>query len=85
MPCVTGNSIHAMTLSQRLIKDGINVQPIVYPAVPDDAARLRYFLSAAHSEEQLRHTANRTADLLEEIVDEERRTKERRKARFNNS
>src|SRR5690606_232412 len=46
VPAITGNSLHALLLSQRLLKHGINVQPIVYPAVADDAARLRFFLSS---------------------------------------
>jgi 8-amino-7-oxononanoate synthase len=33
---------------------GVNVQPILYPAVPERAARLRFFLTAEHSEEQIR-------------------------------
>ena len=38
----------------RPFRRGINVQPILYPAVPERAARLRFFLTAAHSEEQIR-------------------------------
>jgi 8-amino-7-oxononanoate synthase len=64
VPAVTGNSMHALILSQRLNEQGINVQPIVYPAVADDAARLRFFLSSTHSEEQLAWTAQRVADTL---------------------
>jgi hypothetical protein len=30
--------------------------PILYPAVPERAARLRFFLTAGHSEEQIRNT-----------------------------
>ena len=39
---------------QALFRRGINVQPILYPAVPERAARLRFFLTAAHSDEQVR-------------------------------
>jgi 8-amino-7-oxononanoate synthase len=64
IPVVTGNSMHALMLSQRLVDQGINVQPIVYPAVADDAARLRFFLSSTHSHKQLEHTAKLVADTL---------------------
>ena len=64
VPAVTGNSMHALVLSQRLSDQGINVQPIVYPAVADDAARLRFFLSSTHTEEQLAWTAERVAETL---------------------
>jgi 8-amino-7-oxononanoate synthase len=63
VPVVTGSSIRAGRLAQALFRRGINVQPILYPAVPERAARLRFFLTAAHSEEQIRETV---AILLEE-------------------
>lgn len=64
IPVVTGNSMHAMLLSQHLLAKGINVQPIVYPAVADDAARLRFFLSSTHTTEQLQWTAETVAETL---------------------
>lgn len=67
VPAVTGNSMHALLLSQRLRYAGINVQPIVYPAVADDAARLRFFLSSTHEKDQLVAAANTVADTLAEI------------------
>jgi hypothetical protein len=39
-----------------MFQRGINVQPILYPAVPERAARLRFFLTAAHTEDQVRDT-----------------------------
>jgi 8-amino-7-oxononanoate synthase len=54
VPIITGSSITAGRLSQALFRRGINVQPILYPAVPERAARLRFFLTAEHSEAQLR-------------------------------
>lgn len=63
VPVVTGSSISAGKLAQALFRRGINVQPILYPAVPERAARLRFFLTAEHTEEQVREAA---AILLEE-------------------
>ncbi len=63
VPVVTRSSIRAARLAQALFRRGINVQPILYPAVPERAARLRFFLTAAHSEQQIRETV---ATLLEE-------------------
>ena len=54
VPIITGSSIRAGKLAQALFRRGINVQPILYPAVPERAARLRFFLTAAHSEAQIR-------------------------------
>jgi 8-amino-7-oxononanoate synthase len=63
VPVITGSSITAARLAQALFRRGINVQPILYPAVPERAARLRFFLSAAHTETQVREAA---AILVEE-------------------
>ena len=57
VPIITGSSIRAARLAHALFERGINVQPILYPAVPERAARLRFFLTAAHSEEQIREAA----------------------------
>ncbi len=64
VPCIIGNSFHALQLSDRLAQRGINVQPIVYPAVDDDASRLRFFLSSTHSEAELELAANILAEEL---------------------
>ena len=46
VPVILGNSMHALQLSQALFERGINVQPILYPAVEEKAARLRFFITA---------------------------------------
>jgi 7-keto-8-aminopelargonate synthetase-like enzyme len=56
VPVIVGSSVAAARLSQALFEAGVNVQPILYPAVPDSSARLRFFLSALHTEAQLRAT-----------------------------
>jgi 8-amino-7-oxononanoate synthase len=56
VPVITGSSIRAARLAQAMFERGVNVQPILYPAVPEGAARLRFFLTAEHSEEQVRRT-----------------------------
>ena len=67
VPVITGNSMVALRLSNRLKSDGINVQPILYPAVDESAARLRFFITSEHSEEQIRFTVERTAAHLAEL------------------
>jgi 8-amino-7-oxononanoate synthase len=56
VPVITGGSIRAGRLAQAMFQRGVNVQPILYPAVPERAARLRFFLTAEHGEEQIRDT-----------------------------
>ncbi len=63
VPVIIGNSIKALLLSRNLFKRGINVQPILHPAVEEKAARLRFFITARHTDEQI-------ADTLQ-AVDEE--------------
>ena len=56
VPAITGSSLRAARLADALFRHGVNVQPIIYPAVPEKAARLRFFISCEHGEDQLRHT-----------------------------
>lgn len=56
IPVITGSSFKAGRLSSALFERGINAQPILYPAVPEQSARVRFFVSCEHSEEQIRHT-----------------------------
>ncbi|WP_299159572.1 aminotransferase class I/II-fold pyridoxal phosphate-dependent enzyme [Accumulibacter sp.] len=54
VPAIIGSSLKATKLSNQFFEAGINVQPIIYPAVEEKAARLRFFLSALHSEQDIR-------------------------------
>lgn len=51
VPIIVGNSMVACMLCERLLARKINVMPIMYPAVEEGTARLRFFLSAVHEEE----------------------------------
>ncbi|MHC6224591.1 aminotransferase class I/II-fold pyridoxal phosphate-dependent enzyme [Pseudomonas sp. X10] len=56
IPVITGSSYKAGCLSSALFERGINAQPILYPAVPEHAARVRFFVSCEHTEEQITRT-----------------------------
>jgi 8-amino-7-oxononanoate synthase/acyl carrier protein len=62
VPIITGNSLQALLLSRAMFERGISVQPILYPAVEEEKARLRFFVTSAHSEEQIRHTVEVLAE-----------------------
>lgn len=66
VPIIIGSWKRSIALSNRLLARGINVMPIGYPAVARDAARLRFFMCADHTEEQLR----RALDTLVEVIAE---------------
>jgi 8-amino-7-oxononanoate synthase/acyl carrier protein len=67
IPVILGNSLHSLMLSRALFERGINVQPILYPAVEEEKARLRFFITAAHNEEQIRRTVEAVAEELAKI------------------
>jgi len=67
VPVITGSSIRAGRLAEALFRRGINVQPIVYPAVEEKAARLRFFVSCQHSEAQLRQTVDAVTEELQRL------------------
>lgn len=43
------DSLGAMRIAERLFREGINVQPMVAPAVPEHQARLRFFVASTHT------------------------------------
>jgi 8-amino-7-oxononanoate synthase len=71
VPVILGNSMNALKLSRALFARGINVQPILYPAVEEKAARLRFFITSRHTPDQIRRTI---AAMREELAKIESRT-----------
>lgn len=67
IPAITGSSIKAARLSAALFERGINVQPILYPAVPEKSARLRFFISCQHTEAQILETVQAVAEEIERL------------------
>ncbi|WP_319496817.1 aminotransferase class I/II-fold pyridoxal phosphate-dependent enzyme [uncultured Cohaesibacter sp.] len=67
VPIIVGDSLRAVELSNRLMDRGIYAFPITYPAVPMSEARLRFFISATHSEEQLQQAVDITAEELRKL------------------
>ena len=60
IPIILGDSHRAIDMSNDLFREGINALPIVYPAVKENEARIRFFISASHTREDL----DRTLDVL---------------------
>jgi 7-keto-8-aminopelargonate synthetase-like enzyme len=67
VPVILGNSLHSLAASRRMHERGISVQPILHPAVPEAGARLRFFVNAMHTTEQLRLAADALAEFLVEF------------------
>lgn len=53
LPVVVGDSALALKLSERMFERRINVAPVTFPGVPMQSARLRFFLSAAHEQDEI--------------------------------
>ena len=67
IPVILGSSVHCLQLSDAMLKHGINVLPILHPAVEETAARLRFFITSRHTEEQIRRTIDVLAEELAKI------------------
>ncbi|MBF2022481.1 MAG: aminotransferase class I/II-fold pyridoxal phosphate-dependent enzyme, partial [Hydrococcus sp. C42_A2020_068] len=67
VPIIVGEPYKAVQLSQALSRRGINVQPMVYPSVPYNASRLRFFISCTHTEEQIHFTIDAIAQEIAKL------------------
>ncbi len=67
VPLIIGSSIKAARVADLLFRRGINVQPILHPAVPEQSARLRFFLSASHEPEAIRRAVAEAASAVAEV------------------
>jgi 8-amino-7-oxononanoate synthase len=66
-PIIVADTLPAVMLSQRLLERGINVQPVMHPAVPAKASRLRFFLTAKHTDADISAAIQVTAGELDDI------------------
>lgn len=64
IPVILGDSARCMRVAAALLHQGIDAQPILYPAVPEKKSRIRFFITAEHTEEQIVHTLQTLADCL---------------------
>ena len=66
-PVIVKDSLPAVMLSKALFKRGINVQPIIHPAVPAKASRLRFFIGSEHTDDDLVTTVEAVAEELKGV------------------
>jgi 8-amino-7-oxononanoate synthase len=67
VPVILPDSDLALRLVQRLFDDGVSVHAMVYPVVPRDMVRLRFFITACHTEDQITFTVDRVAHHLRDL------------------
>ena len=64
VPVLVGDIIKAGRVTDLMYQQGINALPIIYPAVPLKAARLRFFITSGHTREELVNAAATTAQQI---------------------
>jgi len=64
VPVILGSSVRTAKVASALLERGVTSQVVVFPAVPEQSARLRFFVSAEHTPEDL----DRAAEALIEAV-----------------
>ena len=68
IPIMVGDIVRAGRITDRMLARGVNVLPIIYPAVPLKAARLRFFVTSEHTPEQIRTAVRITAEELRKLA-----------------
>ena len=64
VPCIVGDSALCLALAHALDDRGISVNPIMYPGVPEELARLRFFITSEHTAEQITYAVGVLAEEL---------------------
>ena len=64
IPVIIGSSVKTARIAASLFEQGINVQSIIYPGVPENSARLRFFISCNHTRQQIDYTI----DILKKLL-----------------
>lgn len=69
VPIIIGNSRKCIELSRQLLqKKKISVKPIIYPAVPEEEARLRLFITSKHTKKQVLDTFKALVELYNKMT-----------------
>jgi len=64
---IVGDSLKTAKLAENLFARDINTVPVTYPAVPMRAARLRFFLTAKHTDDQVDTTVAAVREELDKL------------------
>lgn len=74
IPVIVGETVRTLVLAERLQRQGFNAFPILPPGVPEKSARLRFFINATHTDEQIDAAVDTVAAIMDEIKDVSART-----------
>ncbi|MEU6551396.1 aminotransferase class I/II-fold pyridoxal phosphate-dependent enzyme [Streptomyces sp. NPDC046915] len=62
VPCVLGDSARTLRVADRLYARGVVADPIFHPAVEEGLARLRFFVTSEHREDDIRRAVSILAE-----------------------
>ncbi|MEU8474233.1 aminotransferase class I/II-fold pyridoxal phosphate-dependent enzyme [Streptomyces hygroscopicus] len=62
VPCLLGDSARTLRVADRLFDRGVIADPIFHPAVEEGLARLRFFVTSEHREEEIRRAVSVLAE-----------------------
>jgi 8-amino-7-oxononanoate synthase len=68
VPVILGQSKDCLSVYAYLNRHGILALPIMYPAVPENSGRLRFFLSSTHTREEIKESIEVIARAIENCV-----------------
>ncbi len=66
-PVIIGDSLRAVIAANMLLERGINALPIIFPAVPEKQARLRFFVTALHSFDDIDRAISATSEVMDAL------------------
>jgi 8-amino-7-oxononanoate synthase len=72
LPLVIGDALRTARLAERLLARGISTVPVLPPGVPENSARLRFFVLASHTPAQLEEALLVTREELDALLPPER-------------
>lgn len=67
VPLMIGSSEQSLWFSVKLFEENICVYPMIFPIVPRNQARLRFFINTAHTREDMAKTIERLEVLREKL------------------
>lgn len=67
VPIIIGETEKAVKLAALLNAQNINVQAIFHPVVPLNQARLRFFINATHTTDELDYTINKLVESIKQL------------------
>ena len=67
IPVILGDSALTMRVAQAMLKAGVNVRPLLPPAVEENAARLRFFVTSNHTQQHIQTAVSALTECMRKI------------------